>query len=459
MPSSTTSEVDTVQKAPGRWQDVAGFEDDKSLLRNLPYEILSHIFILCCCRGCDHSSVWLPYHRDGLPYQLIISHVCSKWRQVALVTRELWSNVDMTLFGPNYDHISFIYQTWVSRAGSYPINVTLDLAHLTNPTLELSTSDVHKVLQDTVMPYRVKRLDIALSHKQLFALSDLDLDIEELTVALSDFPGDGDIIVPFFFSRIRSVYFQHIQYDTSWEEFDIPSKALYLPWHQLRVLECPVCRIPLSPWLNVLRQTPSLEECRLYVCGTGRGRLEAVTMPNLRSLVIDLRQVHPDIVIPLISASKVTTLGIFSPDGWSVDTYDIMKKQYKLGQLQRIGLRPTNGFPLRVAGVLDDAPMIYDLFLGSKSILDDETREKIASGQLGHFLTDLALNSCGDSAEEWLDMVEARQKNVRAALHSVTNWREMFTGLRRVKFSNVETGRAYEERVAALKLLGVEVTL
>ena len=99
------------------------------------------------------------------------------------------------------------------------------------------------------------------------------------------------------------------------------------------------------------------------------------------------------------------------------------------------------------------------LYLGGRPILDEETREKIASGQLGRFLTRLLLHGCDDNAEKWLDMVEARQRNVRAMLQTVTNWRETFTSLRWVAFYGVENYEAHDERVAGLELMGIEVAL
>ncbi len=68
--------------------------DDPSPLTNLPNELLSRIFVLC-----SDSSLNLFYRRFDVPHQRTISQVCSRWRQVALSTRVLWSNVQVTEFG------------------------------------------------------------------------------------------------------------------------------------------------------------------------------------------------------------------------------------------------------------------------------------------------------------------------------------------------------------------------
>ena len=48
--------------------------------------------------------------------------------------------------------------------------------------------------------------------------------------------------------------------------------------------------------------------------------------------------------------------------------------------------------------------------------------------------------------------IMVRQKNVCLMLQTVTNWQKML-------FSRLENSEAYEERVATLKLLGIEVGL
>ncbi|KAF8630470.1 hypothetical protein AX15_002901 [Amanita polypyramis BW_CC] len=437
------SEIDVGQKT--KKQDVAELEHFKPSLMDLPNEILSYIFILRSC----YYFVQLPYRRSSLPYQLIISHVCSRWRQLALNTGELWSKVEISWYCPRLPRNVFIYNTWVSRAGGHALNIVFN-------SVLTSTCGTCK---NMVMPYRVKKLNIALSYEQLSALSVLDLDIEELAIGLTGFVGDGDFLladVPPFISRTRSVTFWNF-HDMSPGEFDGLSKALCLPWQNLRILEGYSPPLPLSAWLDVLHQTPLLEECHLNICGVKGDHIKEVTMPNVRRFTIGLQQVHPDAVIPLITVPKLTSLGICSPDAWSADTYNIIKKQHKLDQLEQLQLQ--SQYPLSVTNVLKDVPMVHNLHLRGNPILDDEAREKIVNGQLGRFLTQLCLGGCGDNAKEWLDMVETRQKNVRAMLQNVTNWRDAFTGLKRVEFWNVKNKGAYEGRLAPLKLLGVDVEL
>ena len=184
-------------------------------------------------------------------------------------------------------------------------------------------------------------------------------------------------------------------------------------------------------------------------------------MPNLRWLNLTLLEgVRPDIVIPLIAVPNITTLEITFQDNWkSSDAYDLIKRHYKLRQLHQIRFRGAR-FPLRIAQILADAPMIHESEGLGTPVLDTEAREGIASGRLGRCLRTLGINCCFDNAGGWLEVLETRQRNVKSMVTQVSNWRETFTGIKSVKLWGVPYGdRDYKERVVALKALGTTVEL
>ena len=112
-----------------------------SLLRNVPYEVLSYIFALCSCSG----PVLLPYKQADVPRQVILSQVCSKWRQVALSTGALWSHIRIsTIYAfEHYAYQLFLYRTWIDRAGAHPLNISLNLTN---------SHDEEGVFKDFVLP-------------------------------------------------------------------------------------------------------------------------------------------------------------------------------------------------------------------------------------------------------------------------------------------------------------------
>ena len=416
--------------------------------RNLPNELLSRIFILC---GDFPLRVF--FRRFEVPHQFTVSQVCSRWRQVALSTGVLWSSFRVTELDTKFAHRLRLYRTLVGRAGDCPLTVSL-FFYGPNP-------DVYKVFLDFVVPFRIKLLDITMPYHKLVDLP--PSSVEEYAIVVTHIQADEDLKVPPFMDKTRdiSIWDSAMASDKHWGP---KLKELCLSWHQLRDLGCYSRVISLSTWLDVLRQSGTLqylEQCHLTISNDGSGPLVGVCMPNLRWLSLTLLDVQPDIVIPLIAAPNITILEISSQDKWSSDAYDIIKRHYKLHQMHQIRLQGA-GFTLRVAQILADAPMVHKLeCLGTSPILDTEAREGIGSGRLGRCLRTLHIAGCFDNAGEWLDMIETRQRNVKSIVTQVSNWREMFTGIRSVELWDVLYGTRIdcEERVAALRALGTTVKL
>lgn len=176
-------------------------------------------------------------------------------------------------------------------------------------------------------------------------------------------------------------------------------------------------------------------------------------MPNLRSFDLHLLDVHADFAIPFIATPNITTLGICSHTmDWYSDTYDIIKQHHKLYQLREIHLfapRLTS-HDFDITQMLEDAPMVRNLRVKGRPMLDDEGLEGVASGRLGRCLTSLYLIDHFGQAGKWLGMIESRQRNVESIIRQVSNWRQLFTGIQSVEFWNVEAVQSFEGRVATL---------
>jgi hypothetical protein len=424
----------------------ASGDDYPSLLRNIPNEVLSDIFSLCSCS----RSVPLPYDQDDVPYQIIVSQVCSKWRQVALSTSALWSNIEMFQEDiiKDYKRYLSLYRAWIDRAGTHPLTVTIDLSG--NYDFEEQA-----LFQDFVLPFQFKRLNISLFYEDLPQLSDFPtLNVEEFGISLHAVYRIENFAVPPFMNRTRSICLRG-RYSSDYGRGTLKALCSSLPWHELRSLECHSLAVSLPALLNVLRQAQSLENCHITIHDTGSGPLVRVSMPSLRRLSLRFENVDPGIIIPLFATPNITALDLCSYDRWSSDTYDILKKHHKLHQLQEFELRPAK-FPLHIAQVLADAPMVQNLYVDGKPVVDAEALEGIASGRLGCYLSSLHLGGYLVITGEWLDMIEARQRHVDAMVAQVSNWRQMITGLKLVKFGYA-TNSKYKERAAALKALGTTV--
>jgi len=426
-----------------------GSVDDPSPLRILPNELLSRIFVLCT----GGSPLNMFHYGLEVPHQRTISQVCSRWRQVALNTPVLWSNVQVTDFVTEYARRLRLYQTWVGRAGNYPLTVSLFFLGL--------YPDIYKVFLDFVVPFRIQKLDITMPYHKLMCLPPLDVD--EFAIVVTEIRPDEDLKVPPFMDKTRHIcILDSATASEDSESYEPKLRKLCLSWHQLQSFECYSPKISLSTWLNVLRQPGTLqylERCHLTIAGAGSGPLVGVCMLNVHWFSLTLLDVQPDIAIPLIAVPNITTLRISDDNRSSDNLYDIIKRQYKLHQLHEIRLQDAQ-FSLPISQILADAPMIHTLGVLGTPILDAEAREGISSGRLGHCLTTLHISSCSDNAEEWLDVIETRQRNMKSMVAQVSNWREMFTGIKSVELCNVQyAGWDYKKRVAALGALGITVEL
>ncbi|KIL56868.1 hypothetical protein M378DRAFT_32161, partial [Amanita muscaria Koide BX008] len=56
--------------------------------RILPREIIGLIFSILCT-----EKIPIPHQQHMVPPQITVSHVCSKWREIALATPALWNDV------------------------------------------------------------------------------------------------------------------------------------------------------------------------------------------------------------------------------------------------------------------------------------------------------------------------------------------------------------------------------
>ncbi|KAJ7639162.1 hypothetical protein FB45DRAFT_827949 [Roridomyces roridus] len=107
------SQVDT--SAPGPQTHLA----QSICISSLPPEIMSAIFIRC-----------LPTVRKGrdavniAEVPLLLSQVCSHWRQIALSAPTLWKDLDIRLEYFERKQAANMVETWLARARNCPLSVT-----------------------------------------------------------------------------------------------------------------------------------------------------------------------------------------------------------------------------------------------------------------------------------------------------------------------------------------------
>ncbi|KAJ7050003.1 hypothetical protein C8F01DRAFT_1180431 [Mycena amicta] len=90
-----------------------------SIPRRLPRDIISEIFVAC-----------LPAHQnaviDATEAPLVLSHICSAWREIALTTPRLWASLHVPLqfIAADVDRTP-ILEEWLKRSGACPLSLSI----------------------------------------------------------------------------------------------------------------------------------------------------------------------------------------------------------------------------------------------------------------------------------------------------------------------------------------------
>ncbi|KAI9465510.1 hypothetical protein BJY52DRAFT_1144222 [Lactarius psammicola] len=98
-------------------------------VNNLPNELFSYIFTLGSEaeesgydeEGQEEEEDAISEHGPHLPFQVLVSHVCRRWRAVAIETPTLWTYLDFSE-GPPFDKS----RAWLERSKECPLDIELD---------------------------------------------------------------------------------------------------------------------------------------------------------------------------------------------------------------------------------------------------------------------------------------------------------------------------------------------
>ncbi|KAJ6492039.1 hypothetical protein C8R45DRAFT_990271 [Mycena sanguinolenta] len=113
---------------PHRFLNLRGRSD----IDRLPNELLSTIFMFAIEQHC---------HDEPTPFTTsptTISHICHRWRQVALETGSLWTNIVLTFPTSNEQLTRTL--TWLSRSKAYSLDILLDFR---DPEWDWEDEDTH----------------------------------------------------------------------------------------------------------------------------------------------------------------------------------------------------------------------------------------------------------------------------------------------------------------------------
>lgn len=163
---------------------VASLTNANAAVSSLPVETLAAIFNLAT------SSTTIRATARRSP-EVVISHVSSRWRHIALTTASLWTTITLSL--PNYS--SWFY-TYLARSQKMPITLTMQLKSPVFPNYPNYFPGHFKILDDVA--HRLCRLEVKSDTRSyMVALYEywrhLSLPLlQYLHLGLGDLPREGE---------------------------------------------------------------------------------------------------------------------------------------------------------------------------------------------------------------------------------------------------------------------------
>ncbi|KAF7342146.1 F-box domain-containing protein [Mycena venus] len=230
----------------------------------LPNEIISEIFL--------HFLPIYPLCPPlvGILSPICLTHICHKWRTIALATPALWKAIQLSAtctpstLRNKGDITVKIFETWLNRSGCCPVSIEIN---------EYGTTFQMPDIISAIVPHRA-RLEhlnlylydsfLPLFGDQMPLLRHLDLGLDNwIPFTLPDVP------------RLRTVVLD-----------DLAADSVTLPWGQLTSLTLRVVEPRLC--FPILEQTASLVHCvlKLWPDDEPLDHPGSISLPCLESLVV-----------------------------------------------------------------------------------------------------------------------------------------------------------------------------
>ncbi|KAF8880281.1 hypothetical protein BD779DRAFT_1093119 [Infundibulicybe gibba] len=384
-------------------------------MEDLPIEIIQKIFLETC------SSQTIFPLRINEP-RLSVTHVCSRWRAIALSTPTLWAS--FYIRSTRVDPVPYAgtLRTWISRAALSTLSFEF---HEPHPRFKISItcSMVVKVVFPVIHRCSFLRLylDIATMHRLLALPPNSLRALQSLTI---DVRGRARMVDPPPFSiafgpcsqlhtfvlAVPTRYLEHALTHLRITNFDVP-------WHQLTTLTLDLLAIPAYECLDIIRRCTSLQQCTvnrlLLIDDLTRDRIFShppITLQSLHTLRIAFAdQGSEESYRAFFCALRLPHLRKFQPNDYSHPTFWSLKIfQPVLGDtIQELDLSGFE-FPESLPETLALVPNLEILWLGEDTYEHPETMMRaLGDGAVVPRLATLYLNFV-KSPQFLLDILEAR---------------------------------------------------
>ncbi|KAJ7188719.1 hypothetical protein C8R46DRAFT_847803, partial [Mycena filopes] len=235
--------------------------------RQVPVEVLEIIFRMCL----PETKYVVP---DSRAAPLVLCHVCSAWRRVALLTPSLWCSLSLNLERRPGAWKAFL-EGWLGRSGRLPLSLSIESSHGVR-VYQYFNDHIAKLLLKDAKRWRRLRLDIPSS--SLTKLLNVSLPLlESLEISARDrFPG-------VFISGADAPRLKRI---TLLDEVD-PS-YMNAPWGHLTHFHAAKHPFTLEKCFTLLAKCKHLTHCTVQISPTPTPgqQTTAPVLERLRSLVV-----------------------------------------------------------------------------------------------------------------------------------------------------------------------------
>ncbi|KAJ7156544.1 hypothetical protein C8R43DRAFT_1106117 [Mycena crocata] len=335
-PKSSDAMSDAAPKADRAHLDNLQLEQSLSLLRmekqsiqarpddlkypvlTLPNEITSEIFLhfLPPYPECPPSS--------GLLSPTLLTHICRKWREIALSTPTLWRAIWLDSdIQPDFGSRKQILESWLVRSCSCPISIKVFD----------SCDSVEEDILQALIPHglRWEHLEVDLDGAPLHIIDGLTPLLRELKLNLD---GSLSCLVSLKDAPLLRTVFLN----------DGATTNMILPWAQLTSLT--LDDVYPKDCTPILLQTYNLVRCQLNIMRDWRHAIEPdVKLPCLESLVLvgkygEVTEYLGTFIVPALRKLELPEMYL-KPDPVSVLTAFISKSGCKLQEVRMTGPRST----------------------------------------------------------------------------------------------------------------------
>lgn len=275
-----------------------------SSIRSLPNEILAYIFTI--------GASTRPRRHDELPFPLLVSSINVEWRDVAVNSPPVWSNL---IFANDVQSDHWCATIWLPRSGAHPLDITIDL---------LGRTKDH--IMDLILPHvaRWRKLSVTAWDRR---------DMEDVLLPLRTLPAP---------------LLQHVEFRCNEDEdpsfWELHNHCLALDAPSLKSIRlrglCTQCAPPLvgltalhldshkifpthSELSDLITASPALNTLMLRllrITFPADKDLPVINIPSLRSLVMNFRHCELTFVhlFSLLSTPALESLELIRMDRFQI---------------------------------------------------------------------------------------------------------------------------------------------